>query len=361
MVMFEQMVKMGHDRVLICSNPEVGLKAIIAVHSAVLGPGLGGVRMWSYGSEEEALIDVLRLSRAMTYKAAAAGLNLGGGKAVIIGDSKKQKSEALFRAFGRFVESLGGLYIAAEDVGTDMEDMELIFTETRWCTGVSPAHGGSGDPSPVTAYGTLQGIKAAVKWHFAATELRGRTVAVQGLGSVGHHLAGYLTQEGAKVFGCDIDEQAREQARQLGVELVSSEDIFEVECDVFAPCALGAALNDRTIPRLKCQVVAGAANNQLEDEARDSALLEQRGILYAPDFVINAGGLINVYNELLGGYNRERALRMTRGIYLNLTRVFETARREGISTAVAAGHVAEERIATVRKLGSKHWGRLLAR
>jgi leucine dehydrogenase len=361
MAMFEQVAKMGHERVLICSNPDVGLKAIIAVHSTVLGPGLGGVRMWNYATEEEALTDVLRLSRGMTYKAAAAGLNLGGGKAVIIGDSKKQKTEALFRSFGRFVDSLGGLYITAEDVGTDMEDMELIFSETRWCTGVSPSHGGSGDPSPVTAYGTLQGIKAAVKWRLSASELRGRSVAVQGLGSVGHHLVGYLVQEGAKVFGCDIDEDAREQARQLGVEIVPPDQIFDVECDIFAPCALGAVLNEGTIPRLKCQIVAGAANNQLAEEARDSKLLEERGILYAPDFVINAGGLINVYNELLGGYNRERALRMTRGIYLNLTRVFETAKRDGVTTAVAADHVAEERIATVRKLGSKHWGRLLAR
>jgi len=361
MAIFETVAKMGHERVLICSNPEVGLKAIIAVHSTVLGPGLGGVRMWNYASEEEAITDVLRLSRGMTYKAAAAGLNLGGGKAVILGDSKKQKSEALFRSFGRFVESLSGLYITAEDVGTDMEDMELIFSETRWCTGVSPSHGGSGDPSPVTAYGTLQGIKAAAKWRFSAAELRGRTVTVQGLGSVGRHLAGYLVQEGAKVFGCDIDEDAREQARQLGVELVSTDEIFDIACDIFAPCALGGALNAESIPRLKCQIVAGAANNQLADEAHDSALLEERGILYAPDFVINAGGLINVYNELLGGYNRERALRMTRGIYLNLTRVFETARRDSISTAKAADRVAEERIATVRKLGSKHWGRLLAR
>jgi leucine dehydrogenase len=359
--MFEQMAKMGHERVLICSNPEVGLKAIIAVHSTVLGPGLGGVRMWSYGSDEEALTDVLRLSRGMTYKAAAAGLNLGGGKAVIIGDSKKEKSEALFRSFGRFVDSLGGFYITAQDVGTDMEDMELIFTETRWCTGVSPSHGGSGDPAPVTAYGVLQGIKAAVKWRFSASELRGRSVAIQGLGSVGHHLAGYLVQEGAKVFGSDIDEAAREQARQLGVELVPNDQMLDVECDVFAPCALGAVLNEGSIPRLKCQIVAGAANNQLADEQRDAALLEQRDILYAPDFVINAGGLINVYNELLGGYNRERALRMTRGIYLNLNRVFETARRDGITTAVAADRVAEERIATVKRLGSKHWGRLLAR
>jgi leucine dehydrogenase len=317
--------------------------------------------MWSYGSDEEALTDVLRLSRGMTYKAAAAGLNLGGGKAVILGDPKKDKSEALFRAFGRFVESLGGLYITAEDVGTDMEDMELIFTESRWVTGVSPAHGGSGDPSPVTAYGTLQGIKAAVKWRWSAADLKGRTVAVQGLGSVGHHLAGYLVQEGAKVFGCDIDSDAVAQARQLGVEVVPPGEILDVECDIFAPCALGAVLDDESIPKLRCAIVAGAANNQLADELRHGAMLDQRGILYAPDFVINAGGLINVYNELLGGYNRERALRMTRGIYLNLTRVFETAKRDGIPTALAADRVAEERIATVQKLSAKHWGRLLVR
>jgi len=361
LTIFDQVAKMGHERILICSNPEVGLRAIIAVHSTVLGPGLGGVRMWNYANDDEALTDVLRLSRGMTYKAAAAGLNLGGGKAVILGDSKKHKSEALFRSFGRFIESLNGLYISAEDVGTDMEDMELIFSETRWCTGVSPSHGGSGDPSPVTAYGTLQGIKAAVKWRYGAADLKGRSVAIQGLGSVGHHLAGYLVQEGAKVFGCDIDPDTIEEARQLGVEIIPPEQIFDAKVDIFAPCALGAVLNDSSIPKLRCDIVAGAANNQLADDQRDGALLDQRGILYAPDFVINAGGLINVYNELLGGYNRERALRMTRGIYLNLTRVFETSKKEGISTALAADHVAEERIATVRKLGAKHWGRLLAR
>jgi leucine dehydrogenase len=357
--MFQEIGKMGHERVLVCSNPEVGLKAIIAVHSTVLGPGLGGVRMWSYKSDQEALTDALRLSRGMTYKAAAAGLNLGGGKAVILGDPKKDKSEALFRAFGRYIDSLGGLYITAEDVGTDMEDMELILTETRWVTGVAPAHGGSGDPSPVTAYGTLQGIKAAVRWNGGEPDLAGRCVAIQGLGSVGRYLAEYLIEQGAKVFGCDIDADALEKSREIGVEIVAPEQIFEVDCDIFAPCALGAVLNDETIPRLRCKIVAGAANNQLADDEAHSRMLHQRGILYAPDFVINAGGLINVYNELVGEYNQERALRMTRTIYLNLMRVFETARREGITTALAADRVAEERIATVKKLGSRHWGRLL--
>lgn len=359
--MFEQIESMGHERVLVCSNPDVGLKAIIAVHSTVLGPGLGGCRMWTYESDEEALTDVLRLSRGMTYKAAAAGLNLGGGKAVIIGDAKTDKSEALFRAFGRYVDSLGGLYITAEDVGTDMEDMELILTETPWVTGVSPAHGGSGDPSPVTAYGTLQGIKATLKWQFDEPDVSSRSVAIQGLGSVGRHLAQYLLERGAKVFGSDIDPEAVAEAEELGVEIVPNDDIFDADCDVFAPCALGAVLNDDTIPRLRCRIVAGAANNQLDEENRHGEMLQEKGILYAPDFVINAGGLINVYNELMGDYSQERALRMTRGIYLNLTRVFEIAKKDGITTADAADRVAEERIATVQKLGAKHWGRMIER
>jgi leucine dehydrogenase len=359
MELFEILAEMGHERVLLCSNPAVGLRAIIAVHSSVLGPALGGVRMWPFASYDEALRDVLRLSRGMTYKAAAAGLNLGGGKAVILGDPKHDKSEALFRSFGRYVDSLGGLYITAEDVGTDMEDMELIQTETRWVTGVSPASGGSGDPSPVTAYGVLQGMKAVAKWKFGQPEIAGRSVAIQGLGSVGFHLARYLREEGAKVCGCDLDAEATDRASQLGVEIVAPERILETECDFLAPCALGAVLNPETIPKLRCQVVAGAANNQLDRPSRDGQALHERGILYAPDFVINAGGLINVYNELAGGYNRERALRMTRGIYLNLMRVFEISQAECAPTHVAADRMAEERIATVNRLGARHWGRLI--
>jgi leucine dehydrogenase len=362
MELFQQMEGMGHERVLFCSSPEVDLQAIIAVHSTVLGPGLGGVRMWPYKSMDEALTDVLRLSRGMTYKAAAAGLNLGGGKAVILGNPKKDKSEVLFRSFGRFVESLGGLYITAEDVGTDMEDMEVILQETRWVTGVSPAHGGGGDPSPVTAFGVLQGIKAAVRWQFGSSDgvdLSGRSIAIQGLGSVGYHLARYLKDEGAMLFGADIDADAIAQARdELGVEIVSPEEILRVECDVVAPCALGAVLNDRTLPELRCKVVAGAANNQLENEERHGRALHDRGILYAPDFVINAGGLINVYNELTG-YNRERAMRMTRGIYLNMMRVFEISRAESIPTYVAADRVAEERIARIKGMRAQHWGRMI--
>ncbi len=361
MEMFEELTEMGHERILVCSNPDVGLKAIIAVHSTVLGPGLGGVRMYPYGSFDDALTDVLRLSRGMTYKAASAGLNLGGGKAVIIGDSKLEKSEALFRSFGRYVDSLNGLYITAEDVGTDMEDMEVILTETRWVTGVSPAHGGSGDPSPVTAYGTLQGIKAAANWKWQNGSLSGRSVAIQGLGHVGHHLARYLLDEGAKVFGSDIDEEATAAAEELGVELVDPKEVLEVDCDIVAPCAMGAILNDETIPNLRCEVIAGAANNQLADEDRHGQELHDRGILYAPDFVINAGGLINVYNELTGEYNQDRALRMTRTIYLNLTRVFEIAKRDGLPTAEAAERVAEERIENIKGLGARQWGRMIER
>jgi leucine dehydrogenase len=361
MELFQQMTGMGHERVLFCSSPEVGLQAIIAVHSTALGPGLGGVRMWPYKTMDEALTDVLRLSRGMTYKAAAAGLNLGGGKAVIIGDSKKDKSEALFRAFGRFVDSLGGLYITAEDVGTDMEDMEVILQETRWVTGVSPAEGGGGDPSPVTAYGTLQGMKAAANRRFGDAALAGRTVAIQGLGSVGHHLASYLIKdEKARVFGADVDPEAIERARELGVEIVPPGQILEQDVDIVAPCALGATLNERSIPKLRCQIVAGAANNQLEDEERDGLALHEAGILYCPDYVINAGGLINVYNELTT-YNRERAMRMTRGIFLNMMRVFEISEAESIPTSRAGDRVAEERIAKIKRLPAQHWGRAIRR
>jgi leucine dehydrogenase len=362
MSLFEELKTMGHERVLICSNPEVGLQAIIAVHSTVLGPGLGGTRMYPYKSFDDAMLDVLRLSRGMTYKAAAAGLNLGGGKAVIIGDPKQDKSEALFRSFGRYVGSLNGLYITAEDVGTDMEDMELILTETRWVTGVSPAHGGSGDPSPVTAYGVLQGMKAAARWQWDDPSLAGKSVAIQGLGSVGYHLASYLHEEGAKIFGADVDsEAAQKTADDFGVELVPTDDILGVDCDILAPCALGAILNDESIPKLRAKIIAGAANNQLHQEERHGRELDRLGILYAPDFVINAGGLINVYNELSGHYNQERALRMTRSIFLNLTRVFEIAQRDGIPTSEAADRVAEERIAKIKALGSQQWGRLIER
>src|SRR4029079_6045707 len=247
----------GHEEVVLCISKDAGLKAIIAIHNTTLGPALGGTRMWPYKNDEEALIDVLRLSKGMTYKAAAAGLNLGGGKAVIVGDPKKDKSEALFRCFGQYVEELGGLYITAEDVGTDMEDMEVILTETRWVTGVAPAHGGGGAPSRVTAFGVLQGIKAAARWQFGEASLADRSVAVQGLGNVGRHLATYLKEEGAKIFAADIDAETTERVKaELGAEIVPPGEILTVPCDILAPCALGATLNDETIPKLRLQAVA---------------------------------------------------------------------------------------------------------
>jgi leucine dehydrogenase len=358
MDIFDAMVGAGHERVLVCSNPEAGLRAIIAVHSTRLGPGLGGVRMWPYASTEEALTDALRLSRGMTYKAAAAGLHLGGAKAVIVGDPKRARTEALLRAFGRCVESLGGDYITAEDVGTDAADMEMIGSETRWVTGLPADRGGSGDPSPVTARGVHQGMRAVAVRLWDTPSLAGRSVAVQGLGSVGGHLARSLVEEGAKVFACDIDPDAAEAARtELGVEIVPAAEIYEVECDVFAPCALGAVLNERTIPRLRVRAIAGAANNQLAEEERDGLELHRRGMLYAPDFLINAGGLINVYNELIG-YHRERALRMADGIHSAALRVFDLAERERLPTFRAAERLAEERLAAVGRLGPRHWERL---
>src|SRR3954466_11264614 len=250
---FKSIEQYGHEQVALFTNKEVGLRAIIAIHNTALGPALGGCRMWTYASDLEAIEDCLRLSRGMTYKAAAAGLNLGGGKAVIVGDSKHSKSEGLFRAFGRFVESLNGRYITAEDVGTDVNDMEYVYMESRYVTGVTPAHGGSGDPSPVTAYGVLQGIKACVMETSGTEELRGKTVAIQGLGNVGYNLLKYLLDEGAKVIATDIDRERCEKVAKdhKGVEIVASDAIFTVNADIFAPCAMGAILNDDTLPKLK--------------------------------------------------------------------------------------------------------------
>ncbi len=346
---FQNLEQYGHEELVLFTNKDVGLRAIVAIHSTTLGPALGGCRMWTYSNDLEAIEDALRLSRGMTYKAAAAGLNLGGGKAVIVGDPKHAKSEGLFRAFGRFVESLNGRYITAEDVGTDVNDMEYVYMETRFVTGVAPAHGGSGDPSPVTAYGVLQGIKACVHETRGEDSLRGMSVAIQGLGNVGHNLLKHLLDEGATVVATDIDRERCERVAKehRGVEIVSPESILSANVDVLAPCAMGAIINDDSLPRLKCKIVAGGANNQLKDD-RHGAKLKERGILYAPDYVINAGGLINVYSEL-EGYNRERSLRMTRGIYYNLLKTFEIAKRHDIPTNRAADRMAEERIETVAR------------
>jgi leucine dehydrogenase len=345
----------GHEEVILCTNKDVGLKAIIGIHNTTLGPALGGTRMWTYKNDEEALIDVLRLSKGMTYKAAAAGLNLGGGKAVIIGDPKKDKSEGLFRAFGRFIESLNGRYFTAEDVGTDVNDMEFINMETKYVTGIEIGHGGSGDPSPFTAHGVLMGIKACVKERYDSENLKGLKIAVQGVGNVGRHLVELLHKEGAELIITDSDTERLEKvAHEFKCKAVGVNDIYGVDAQIFSPCALGAVINDETIPKFKFEIIAGGSNNQLKEQ-RHGEVIREKGILYAPDYVINAGGLMNVYVEL-EGYSRERALSMTRGIYYNLRKVFAIAKAEQIPTNRAADRVAEDRIEKIGRVKRSHIG-----
>ncbi len=348
-MIFETIAESGHEQVVYCHNKDVGLKAIIAVHNSVLGPALGGLRMWPYKNEADALNDVLRLSRGMTYKNAVAGLNLGGGKAVLIGDPAKDKSEGLFRAFGRFVASLNGRYITAEDVGIDVNDMEYVFRETEYVTGVHQVHGGSGDPSPFTAYGSLQGLMAALSHKFGNEEVGKYSYAVQGLGHVGMEFVKLLREQGAKVFVTDINKALVQQAvDEHGCTAVGLDEIYDTDADVYSPCALGGTLNEDTLPRLKCKIVCGSANNQLANN-QIGADIEKRGILYAPDYAVNAGGVMNVSLEI-DGYNRERAMRMMRSIYYNVGRIFEIAKRDGIPTYLAADRMAEERIAAIGRI-----------
>jgi leucine dehydrogenase len=355
MNLFETIHTTEHEQVVFCHNKEAGLKGIIAIHNTTLGPALGGLRMWPYATEQDALEDVLRLSRGMTYKAAVAGLNLGGGKSVLIGDPRKDKSEALFRAFGRFIDSMNGRYITAEDVGIDVNDMEYVFQETDNCVGVHQVHGGSGDPSPFTAFGTLQGIRASLTHKFNDEEIGKYSYAIQGVGHVGLELVKLLRNEGAKVFVTDINEESVQAAVDLGCEAVGLDDIYDVDADVFCPTALGAIVNEQTIPRFKFKIVCGAANNQLATEECGDEL-ENRGILYAPDYAVNAGGLMNVSIEF-EGYNRERAKRMMRTIYYNVSKIFQIAERDGIPSWKAADRMAEERIATIGKLKLPFMGR----
>lgn len=352
-----------YEQVVFFHDPPTNLRAIVAVHSTTLGPALGGTRFYPFGSEEEALRDVLRLARGMTYKAAAAGLDLGGGKAVIIGDPKRIKNEELLRAYGRFIETLGGRYITAEDIGTDRDDMDVIRRETRYVTGVAPELGGSGDPSPVTAYGVFLGLKACVEEAWQQHTLEGRRVAVQGVGKVGYHLVKHLVEAGASVVVSDVDVDAVGRAvRDFGVDTAEPEKIHAEECDIFAPCAMGAIIRDDTIPNLRCRVVAGAANNQLERPEHGEALAAA-GILYAPDYVINAGGLINVADELQG-YNETRARARVQSIYRTLREIFHIARDRHISTAAAADRFAEERINKVGRIrlywvpGGRGWAKI---
>lgn len=348
MKIFDELQQYDYEQLIFCQDRESGLKAVIAIHDTTLGPALGGTRMWTYASEEEAVIDALRLAKGMTYKNAAAGLNLGGGKTVIIGDPRKDKNEAMFRAFGRFIQGLNGRYITAEDVGTTVEDMDLIHEETRYVTGISPAFGSSGNPSPVTAYGCYMGMKAAAKEAFGDDSLKGKTIAVQGVGNVAYHMCQYLHEEGAKLVVTDINQENMERAvRDFEAETVDPEQIYDVDCDIFSPCALGAIINDDTINRLQCKVIAGSANNQLKD-AEHGDILHEKGVVYAPDYVINAGGVINVADELLG-YNRDRAYKKVEGIYQTILRIFEISKRDGIPSYKAADRMAEERIQSLHR------------
>lgn len=348
--MFDTLSINSHEQIVYCHDARSGLKAIIAIHNTSLGPALGGCRMYPYSRVDDAVEDVLRLSQGMTYKAAVANLNLGGGKSVIIGDPKKDSSEALFRAFGRFINGLSGRYITAEDVGTSPKNMEWIRLETKHVVGIPTFFGGSGDPSPVTAHGTFVGIKAAVKKALSKDSLQGIKVAVEGIGHVGYALCKELYEAGAKLYVSDIhDEPLNRVAKEFGAVIIKGEDLYKQDVDVYAPCALGATVNDKTIPMFKCKIIAGAANNQLKDENKHSLELQRRGILYAPDYVINAGGLINVYSEIAGG-GLEHAWALASEIYFTLTRIFEIAEKEKITTAAASRRMAEKRIEDIGAL-----------
>lgn len=341
---FETIAEMGHEQLVFCHDKASGYRGIIAIHDTTLGPALGGARFWNYASDEEAVVDALRLSRGMTYKNAVAGLNLGGGKSVIIGDNKTTQREMLFRAHGRFVDSLGGRYVTAEDVGTTVEDMDFVHMETNYVAGIGSK---SGDPSSVTAHGVFRAIEASAFQKWGSDDLHGRTVAVQGLGHVGFHLSRELHAAGASLIVTDMDASRVDRAvQEFGATAVPLNEIYSAQADIFSPCALGGIINDDTLPRLRVAIVAGAANNQLL-EARHGVALEERGILYAPDYVANAGGVINVYSELTG-WSRDRSLRKADEIYETVLSVFAIARERGIPTYEAADRVAEQRIQAVR-------------
>ena len=346
MKLFDTIAGMGHEQLVICNDSSAGYRGIIAIHSTVLGPALGGTRFWSYATDDEAIVDALRLARGMTYKNAVAGLNLGGGKSVIIGDNKTSSRELLFRAHGRFVESLGGRYITAEDVGTSTADMDYVHMETKNVSGLA---GRSGDPSPVTAHGVFRAIQASAKEVWGRDDVADRMVAVMGCGHVGYFLAKELHESGAKLVVTDIDtERVKRAVNEFGARAVAPEEIYAVEADIFAPCALGAIVNDKTIPLLKCEIVAGAANNQLLEE-RHGDMLEEKGILYAPDYVANAGGVINVYSEL-AGWTSARAFRKADEIYETVLKVFAIAKEDRMPTYQAADRLAEHRIRSVGSL-----------
>jgi len=348
--LFNSLQSYEHEQIVVCSEPRANLKAVIAIHNTTLGPALGGTRMWPYNNEQEAIRDVLRLSRGMTYKAAISGLNLGGGKAVIIGDPRSDKTEEMFRAFGRFVDSLGGRYITAEDVGINVQNMEWVYAETKYVTGIPKSLGGSGDPSPVTAYGTYMGIKACCKKAYGSDSLEGKKIAVQGAGHVSSHLVELLAKENTELFICDIyDDKVKELARKVDATVVEADSIYGLDVDIFCPCALGGVVNDGTISHFKCDIIAGAANNVLEDEQKHSQMLLDKNILYAPDYVINAGGLINVASEL-EGYDETRSHEKASRIYQTILDILNYSEENETPTLIASNILAEERIENVGRI-----------
>ncbi|HEY2521547.1 MAG TPA: Glu/Leu/Phe/Val dehydrogenase dimerization domain-containing protein [Streptosporangiaceae bacterium] len=342
---------MGHEQVVFCQDTSSGLRAIIGIYSTVLGPALGGTRFYPYRTEDEALTDVLRLSSAMAYKNALAGLNLGGGKAVIIGDPAELKSEALLRAYGRFIESLGGRYITACDVGTYSEDMDIVARESRWVTGRTPAYGGAGDSSVLTALGVFAGMRAAAGHMWGSTSLRGRRVGVEGVGKVGRKLVSHLIEDGAEVVICDVSEAAADgvRAHHPEVEVVDgAAELLAEGLDVFAPCALGGSVDDQVAATLEARIICGGANNQLAHPGVEK-LLADRGVLYAPDYVVNAGGVIQVADEL-GGFSFERARARAEQIFGTTTRIFQIADSDGVPPSAAADRLAEQRMSDVGRL-----------
>jgi leucine dehydrogenase len=344
MKLFDTLAEMGHEEIMMCSDPSVGYKGILAVHSTKLGPALGGTRFWQYATDEEAITDALRLSRGMTYKNAVAGLHLGGGKSIIIGDNKTKDREKIFRAHGRFVETLGGRYITAEDVGTSTKDMSYVQMETKHVAGLA---GKSGDPSPVTAHGVFRAVEASANRKWGSDSLEGKTVAIQGCGSGGSYLAKELHEAGARLIVSDIDAAKTEKvSKATGAKVVKGNAIFTAVADIFSPCALGGIINDKTIPMLKVEIVAGGANNQLLEE-RHGDELQRRGILYAPDYVANAGGVINVYGEV-AGWDAQRALDKADDIYDTILKVFDIAEAKKIPTYEAADRLAELRLAEAK-------------
>lgn len=351
---FEYMKKYQYENIFLCQDDRADFKAVIAIHSTALGPAAGGIRMWQYESEMDAIEDALRLARGMTYKYAAAGVNMGGGKAVVIADPKRKDREVVFRTLGKFINRLGGKFYTGEDVGTTLEDMEYLFMETPYVITLPQYLGGVGPISPLTAFGVMQGMRACTKTVFGSDDLSKRIVAVQGVGSVGSSLVEQLSELGARIVITDIDEaRVDDMVKRMGVEKVAPEDIYSVACDIFAPCALGAILNDKTIPLLKCKIVCGAANNQLKEE-RHGDILTEKGILYGPDYIVNAGGAVYDADRLVGGVNLERGRQKVARIYQTTEKVIELAQQEGIPTYRAADLVAEKRLESIRHIKS-YW------